>query len=109
MRTLSRRLAAGLFGLLAFATFASPALADAQVVVQVRTQDGEPVDGEVTLSPRSGGESYSCTTEGGQCQIAHVPGGRYTVHFTPAEGEPPPDKSAMIPPGGRVTLHVAAN
>jgi len=104
-----RRLAPLLLALLGLATFAAPALADALVVVEVRTGGGDPVDGEVTLRPRGGGDTFSCTTSGGECQIPHVPGGRYTVHFAPAEGNAPADQPAMIPPEGRVTLHVAAN
>ena len=107
--TLRRRLPTVLLGLLVVVTFASPALADALVVVQVQTESGSPVDGQVTLRPRGGGgESFSCTTEAGECQIPHVPGGRYTVQFDPTEGDAPPPKAAMIPPAGRVTLHVAA-
>jgi len=109
MRTPFRRLAPLCLALLGLATFAAPALADALVVVQVQTEGGDPVEGEVTLSPRGGGDSFSCTTEDGECQIPHVPGGRYTVHFEPAQGDPPADRSAMIPPRGRVELHVAAN
>jgi len=109
MRTYLRRLASLCLALLGLATFAAPALADALVVVQVRTGAGDPVDGEVTLRPRGGGETFSCTTRAGECQIPHVPGGRYTVHFAPSEGDAPADQPAMIPPQGRVTLHVAAN
>ena len=109
MRMYPRRLAPFGLALLGLVAFAGPALAEALVVVQVRTGDGEPVDGEVTLRPRGGGEAFSCQTSGGECQIPHVPGGRYTVHFAPAEGEAPADQPAMIPPQGRVTLHVAAN
>ncbi len=109
MRTHLRRLAPLFLALLGLAAFAGPALADALVVVQVRTGGGDPVDGEVTLRPRGGGDSFSCTTRAGECQIPHVPGGRYTVHFVPAEGDAPADQPAMIPPSGHVTLHVAAN
>ncbi len=108
MRTLFRRLAPLCLALAGLATFAAPALADALVIVQVQTEDGDPVEGEVTLRPRGGGESFSCTTEEGECQIPHVPGGRYTVHFEPSEGDAPTDQPAMIPPAGRVRLHVAA-
>lgn len=109
MRPTLRRFAPLLLALLGLVFTAAPALADALVVVEVRTGDGEPVDGQVTLRPRGGGESHSCTTRRGECQIAHVPGGRYTVHFEPTEGDAPADQPAMIPPSGRVTLHVAAN
>lgn len=109
MRKLLRRLAPLCLALLGLVAFAAPALADALVVVQVRTGGGDPVDGEVTLRPRGGGASFSCTTSAGRCQIPHVPGGRYTVHFVPTEGEAPADQPAMIPPQGRVTLNVAAN
>jgi len=108
MRTPFRRLAPLCLALLGLATLAAPALADALVVVEVRTEDGERVDGEVTLRPRGGGDAFSCTTENGECQIPHVPGGRYTVRFEPSEGDTPTEQPVMIPAEGRVTLHVAA-
>ena len=109
MRTLLHRFPALVLGLLIALTFVSTALADALVVVQVQTGGGENVDGQVTLRPRGGGESFSCTTRQGRCQIPRVPGGRYTVVFQPSSGEAPAPKSAMIPPSGNVTLHVSAN
>jgi hypothetical protein len=87
---------------------ASPALADALVVVEVRGPDGTVRDGQVTLRPASGGAPHSCQTANGTCRIADVPGGRYVVEFAPASGEAPPTRTAMIPPEGTVTLHVAA-
>ena len=87
----------------------SLAFADALVVVQVRTPDNEPANGRVVLRSRSGeGPEHSCTTTEGECRIDAVPGGRYVVHFEPAEGESPPPQSAMIPPEGRVTLRVSS-
>ncbi|MCU0674221.1 MAG: hypothetical protein MUE69_15660 [Myxococcota bacterium] len=87
---------------------ASPAFADALVVVEVRGPDGTVRDGQVTLRPASGGAPHSCQTTHGTCRITDVPGGRYVVEFAPASGEAPPTRTAMIPPDGTVTLHVAA-
>lgn len=87
---------------------ASPAFADALVVVEVRGPDGTVREGQVTLRPASGGAAHSCQTANGTCRITDVPGGRYAVEFTPASGEAPPTRTAMIPPEGTVTLHVAA-
>lgn len=106
MRALSRLVA--LAALLTSLLFVSVAAADALVVVEVRTAGGEPVDGEVTLRPAAGGAAHTCRTTRGNCRIADVPGGRYTVVFTPATGAPTAPRPAMIPPDGTVTLHVAA-
>src|SRR6056297_2872897 len=107
MRTPFRRLALLCLALAGLATFAAPALADALVIVEVRTAGGDPVDGEVTLRPRDGGGEQSCTTEEGECQIPHVTGGHYIVHFEPADGDEATDQPTMIPPSGTVRLHVA--
>ena len=53
MRNIGRQLFAALLLSIALLT-AAPALADALVVVEVRTPEGEPADGRVTLAPRSG-------------------------------------------------------
>lgn len=88
---------------------ARPALAEALVVVEVRTAEGEPADGRVVLRPRGGdGREHSCTTSNGSCRITGVPGGRYVVTFEPASGPAPAPRNAMIPPEGTVTLRVAA-
>jgi hypothetical protein len=89
--------------------FATTALADALVVVQVRTPEGTATDGEVVLTSREpGGATYRCTTQAGECRIDGVQGGRYVATFTPgAGGESPPPKPVMIPPSGRVTLVVS--
>lgn len=91
--------------LLAVALWASVALAEALVVVQLRGDN--PQDGEVTLTARRGEGTYSCHTEGGTCRINGVPGGSYSVRFQPDEGEAPAPTTAMIPPSGTATLHVA--
>jgi len=82
------------------------ALAEALVHVRVRGE-GAP-DGRVTLTPRDGGDSYSCETEERECRIDGVPGGQYIVRFEPEEGEAPDPRPAMIPPSGTVTLVVSA-
>ncbi|MEM9067229.1 MAG: hypothetical protein AAGE52_01945 [Myxococcota bacterium] len=99
-----------LVGALAFAgavAIAVPALAEALVVVEVRTPDGTAANGRVVLRPRGEGAEFSCTTSEGGCRIEHVPGGRYTVTFEPAEGDGPEPSNAVIPPEGTVTLRVA--
>lgn len=82
------------------------ALADALVHVKVRGQGA--TDGQVTLTAVDGDRTYGCTTRGRECRIDGVPGGQYRVSFRPAEGEPPPARTAMIPPSGMVTLFVSA-
>lgn len=106
MRVLPRL--AALTALLAGSLVVSVAAADALVVVEVRTAAGDPVDGEVTLRASAEGATHTCQTTRGNCRIADVPGGRYTVVFTPAGGAPTRPRPAMIPPDGTVTLHVAA-
>ncbi|HJL00175.1 MAG TPA: hypothetical protein RMH85_10510 [Polyangiaceae bacterium LLY-WYZ-15_(1-7)] len=107
MRNIGRQLFAALLLSIALLT-AAPALADALVVVEVRTPEGEPADGRVTLAPRSGeGQTYSCTTQGGTCRMDAVAGGMYVVRFAPRSGEAPAPRNVVIPPDGRVTLRVA--
>lgn len=101
LRTLALVLGFGL-------AFTSSALANALVVVEVRGPDGAPRDGRVTLRPAGGGEARTCDTQEGTCRLTDVRGGRYVVEFTPGTGEAPPTRTAMIPPDGTVTLHVAA-
>ena len=86
----------------------SSAFADALVVVEVRGPDGAPRDGRVTLRSTSGGAARTCETREGTCRISDVPGGRYVVELAPSRGEAPAPRTAMIPPEGTVTLHVAA-
>lgn len=107
MRRLRRPLLTALLATLLVAVSASVALAAALVVVEVRTPEGEPADGTVTLTPKGGGESHSCTTEGGKCKIDGVEGGRYEVSLDPNKGEAPPSRTVMIPPSGRVSLIVS--
>jgi hypothetical protein len=99
-----RGLVALLFAILASVAIAEVAFAEALVVVQVRGR----AEGRVTLTARSGGQTFSCQTQQGTCRMDGVPGGSYSVQFTPARGQAPPPTQAMIPPTGTVTLHVAA-
>jgi hypothetical protein len=89
------------------AGMSSLAHADALVVVEVRSPEGEPKEGQVTLAPVGDGETHGCETREGRCRIEGVPGGRYRVTLDPKEGEPPPPKTVMIPPSGRVSLIVS--
>ncbi len=86
---------------------ASVALAQARVVVEVRTPAGAHADGHVTLMRKDDGRTFSCTTRGGTCRIAGVPGGLYMAILEPTQGRKPPTRQVMIPPGGTVTLRVA--
>jgi hypothetical protein len=104
-RSIRHFLASGI--VLGLLLLASVALAEALVVVTVRGPDQAP-DGEVTLTPRTSGHSYSCRTESGTCRIDGVPGGQYTVRFTPPGGQPTAPRVVMIPPAGTVRLNVAA-
>ncbi len=92
---------------LALLSLAGSALADANVVVEVRSAAGEEAEGVVTLTPRGQGEALSCTLRVGSCRIVGVPGGRYVVTFAPAEGQPPAPRNVMIPPSGEVRLSVS--
>ncbi len=106
----SRFLSASLLALLVgLALPISVALAEALVIVEVATPSGEPANGTVTLVPKIGeGETFSCVTEEGSCRIADVPGGLYTATLTQdGDDEGPEPHTVMIPPSGRVTLHVA--
>ena len=86
------------------------AYAEALVVVEVRTAEGQAKDGIVTLQRRGDdAPSLQCTTQDGNCNIDQVPGGRYIVSFEPQEGSAPAPRNVTIPPSGRVTLHVSAN
>ncbi len=101
MRTFLRL--AFVFGLVLVAL---PAWAQALVMVEVRTAQGAPADGTVTLRPQAGGRAFTCQTQNGGCRLEGVPGGQYTVSFQSGQGSTPP-QPAMIPPSGNVTLHVA--
>ncbi len=79
------------------------ALAEATVTVQVRSASGTPPSGTVTLTPRGGGTSFSCTLHGGRCRIQGVPGGRYTARVRSTKGAGSA-KPVMIPPEGQVSL-----
>ncbi len=85
---------------------ASLALAQAAVVVHVRTADGRPGEARVTLTPEGGGAAHSCTTSGGTCRMP-VAAGRYVVTAQPtAGGRAPIPRPLPIPPSGEVTVSV---
>lgn len=106
---MSRPLHRVLLGALVLVSLALPmiALADALVVVHVDSESH--AEGEVTLTARAGGQVYRCTTHEGQCSVDHVPGGHYSVVFTPTDGAPTDARTVMIAPAGRVELHVSAH
>ena len=86
--------------------FASEVRADAVVNVKVRNASNQAVDGRVELSGEGG--RFTCTTSQGGCTIRSVPGGRYTVVFTPKSGSATAPKKVMIPPDGSADLFIAA-
>jgi len=93
--------------LLAVTLCGSVAYAQATVVVQVRTAEGEPAEATVTLTPREGGAPYSCRTSNGTCRMSGVPAGRYIVTAQPISGgRAPIPRPIPIPPGGEVTVSV---
>ncbi len=86
---------------------AGVALAEATVIVELRTPDGAPTDGTVELT--KGEAKYGCTTQKGRCEIKGVPGGMYNVAVSQGDKPASKAKSAMIPPSGEVKLIVNAN
>jgi hypothetical protein len=80
--------------------------ADAVVHVKVRSAANKPVDGRVELSGDGG--TFTCTTSQGSCTMRSVPGGRYIAVFKPSGGSATAPKKVMIPPDGKVDLHIAA-
>ena len=88
---------------------ASPALADARVLVRVSNPGGGVVDGVVSLSSRGDSKKrFQCRTSRGRCTINRVPGGTYFVVFTPGKGKSTSARKVVIPPKGDVQLRVAA-
>lgn len=82
-------------------------MAEATVIVELKTADGSPTDGTVEL--KKGDARHRCTTQQGRCEIKGVPGGMYTAEVTQADKPSPKPKSVMIPPSGEVKLIVNAN
>jgi hypothetical protein len=87
----------------------SVALAQARVTVEIRSPGGVIADGEITLTPSAGGTAITCRTVAGTCELADVPGGMYVATLQPTSGEPPPARTVVIPPSGRVTLRVSTH
>lgn len=86
----------------------SVALADALVVVNVRGENGAPADGQVTLTAEAGGQTYSCQTQAGKCELPKVPGGSYKASVVPRGSNlATPPRAVMIPPAGKVSLIVS--
>jgi hypothetical protein len=87
-------------------SIAAEASADAVVHVKVRNPSNQAVDGRVELSGEGG--RFTCTTSQGGCTLRSVPGGRYTVVFTPKSGSATAPKKVVIPPDGSAELLIAA-
>ncbi|MFT3923544.1 MAG: hypothetical protein QM778_13520 [Myxococcales bacterium] len=102
-----RRLRAALVGLVVWCGLASSALAEATVIVDLKTADGASAEGTVEL--KKGDAKFRCTTSKGHCEIKGVPGGMYSVEVSQADKPAPKPKSVMIPPSGEVKLIVNAS
>jgi hypothetical protein len=89
------------------AVWTGSAHAEARVEVELKDAHGGPAEGEVSLHTKDGARVASCTTSGGKCAMAGVPGGNYEVRVQPAKGEAPKARSAMIPPDGTAKLIVS--
>lgn len=97
----------------AFASFVmlaatAVALAQAVVVVQVRTAAGQPGEAVVTLTPEgSQGAPHTCRTRAGTCRLSNVPPGMYVVTAEPtAGGQAPVPRRVPVVAGGEVTISV---
>lgn len=99
----------GILGILLVMSVPMVAFADALVIVEVATPEGEVANGTVELTPKSGeGPTVSCETKDGKCEIDAVAGGLYQAKLVLSDGKKgPKPKTVMIPPSGRVTLHVS--
>ncbi len=86
---------------------ASPASADAVVIVDLKRPDGSSAEGTVQLT--KGDVKHRCTTDkSGRCEIRGVAGGMYTVTVEQPGRPSPKEKTAVIPPNGEVKLIVNA-
>jgi len=101
------RTRATLLALVAWCALTSSALAEATVVVELKTADGSPADGTVEL--KKGDTKFQCSTQKGRCEIKAVPGGMYTVGVSQGDKPAPKAKTVMIPPSGEVKLIVNAS
>jgi hypothetical protein len=104
---LRSRARSALLSVVVWCALTSAALADATVVVDLKTAEGSPVDGTVEL--KKGDAKFRCTTQKGHCEIKGVPGGMYTVEVSQADKPSPKPKTVMIPPSGEVKLIVNAS
>ncbi len=101
------RTRATLLALVAWCALTSSALAEATVIVELKTAEGSPAEGTVEL--KKGDTKFRCSTQQGRCEIKSVPGGMYTVEVSQGEKPAPKAKSVMIPPSGEVKLIVNAS
>ena len=97
-----------LLSAIALATLTVPGVALADALVVVTVDSPSHAEGVVTLTSRADAHTYSCTMHQGSCSVDGVPGGRYSVVFTPTTGQPTDARGVMIAPAGRVELHLAA-
>jgi len=96
-----------LLTVVAWCGLAGSALADATVIVDLKTAEGASADGTVEL--KKGDAKFRCTTQKGHCEIKGVPGGLYSVEVSQPDKSPPKPKTVMIPPSGEVKLIVNAS
>jgi hypothetical protein len=83
------------------------AYADAVVTVQLKSPQGQPASGKVTLLGSDGKPVASCNAQAGRCEMHGVAGGMYTVTVEPTQGAAPKPHKVMIPASGNVSLLVS--
>ena len=105
MLTLRRSLLLALAGSLLIAPVLIASVAFAQTRVHVQVRGGE---ANVVLTAESGGQRYTCRTQGGACDIEGVASGRYVATAEPiGEGRAPVPRPVMVAgSGSTVTVHL---
>lgn len=86
-------------------SFLIASVAFAQTRVHVQVRGGE---ANVVLTAQSGGQRYTCRTEGGECDLEGVASGRYVATAEPiGEGRAPAPRQVMVAgSGSSVTVHL---
>jgi hypothetical protein len=82
------------------------AYAEATVIVELKGEQGTPVNGTVELV--KGDTHHRCITVQGRCEMRGVAGGMYEVKVSDSKKPAPKAKQVMIPPSGEVKLVVNA-